>query len=419
KFRFYAIITKKKDSKLDTVRGIKLMFYLKKKNKMQMPVLVSLFLTRSFLVGLFLVGLFFLGLSSAEFSFAATPATVDPTVKSGAPKEVSSNPPVLKVYTYDSFTSKWGPGPKLKDAFLKTCQCDVQFVTSADAGTLLGRLRLEGSQTKADVVIGLDSTMTFAAKSLGIFDPHEVDKSSINLPVVPEDLELFLPIDYGWFAFMIDSKNKIVSRATKEKVNEYNFKIPLNLTQILTEPALKNQIIVQDPRTSSVGLGLMLWIKARFGAGAVIMIQALKKQVLTVGQGWSDTYSKFTKGEAPVVLSYTTSEAYHRAEDQTDRYRAVIFDDGHLIQIEVAAVVKTSAHRPLGKSFLKFLLTPEAQGIIAHGNWMNPVIANATGMPTVYDKLPAVNKTLYLPASKVEANRAAWIEEWLAVFSKK
>ncbi len=28
-------------------------------------------------------------------------------------------PPVLVVYTYDSFTSDWGPGPQVKTAFEK------------------------------------------------------------------------------------------------------------------------------------------------------------------------------------------------------------------------------------------------------------------------------------------------------------
>ena len=31
--------------------------------------------------------------------------------------------PVLNVYTYDSFASKWGPGPKIKAAFESRCDC--------------------------------------------------------------------------------------------------------------------------------------------------------------------------------------------------------------------------------------------------------------------------------------------------------
>ena len=36
--------------------------------------------------------------------------------------------PVLKVYTYDSFVSDWGPGPAVEAAFEETCGCDLQFL---------------------------------------------------------------------------------------------------------------------------------------------------------------------------------------------------------------------------------------------------------------------------------------------------
>ena len=33
--------------------------------------------------------------------------------------------PVLTVYTYNSFTSEWGPGPALEKAFEADCACDL------------------------------------------------------------------------------------------------------------------------------------------------------------------------------------------------------------------------------------------------------------------------------------------------------
>jgi len=38
----------------------------------------------------------------------------------------------LTVYTYESFVSEWGPGPKVKAAFEQTCNCVVNFVGVAD-----------------------------------------------------------------------------------------------------------------------------------------------------------------------------------------------------------------------------------------------------------------------------------------------
>ena len=38
----------------------------------------------------------------------------------------------LVVYTYDSFNSDWGPGPKIEKAFENICDCDLKFVTTGD-----------------------------------------------------------------------------------------------------------------------------------------------------------------------------------------------------------------------------------------------------------------------------------------------
>ena len=55
--------------------------------------------------------------------------------------------------------------------------------------------------------------------------------------------------------------------------------------------------------------------------------------------GWSEAYALFTKGEAPMVLSYTTSPAYHVIAENTDRYKAASFAEGHYLQVEVGGIV--------------------------------------------------------------------------------
>ncbi len=82
--------------------------------------------------------------------------------------------PVLTVYTYDSFVSDWGPGPAIEEAFEAQCGCDLQFVGAGDGAALLARIRLEGAQTEADVVLGLDTNLTAAARTTGLFAPHGI-----------------------------------------------------------------------------------------------------------------------------------------------------------------------------------------------------------------------------------------------------
>ena len=71
----------------------------------------------------------------------------------------AADKPVLTVYTYDSFVSEWGSGPKLEAAFEKNCNCDLKFIAVEDGVSILNRLRVEGDKAKADVILGIDDAL--------------------------------------------------------------------------------------------------------------------------------------------------------------------------------------------------------------------------------------------------------------------
>jgi hypothetical protein len=98
-------------------------------------------------------------------------------------------------------------------------------------------------------------------------------------------------------------------------------------------------------------------VKSVYGDKAPEAWAKLKGRVLTVTPGWSEAYGLFTKGEAPMVLSYTTSPAYHMVSENTDRYQAAAFSEGHYIQIEVAGLLKNAPDKALAQDFLKFMVT--------------------------------------------------------------
>ena len=81
----------------------------------------------------------------------------------------------LTIYTYDSFAADWGPGPKIEQAFEAKCGCDVNFVALDDGVSILNRLRLEGGNSKADIVLGLDNNLMAEAKKTGLLAEHNVD----------------------------------------------------------------------------------------------------------------------------------------------------------------------------------------------------------------------------------------------------
>ena len=98
--------------------------------------------------------------------------------------------PELVIYTYDSFASEWGPGPQIKTEFEKTCDCVVTFVGLDSSVGILGRIQLEGAASKADIALGLDTSLTSVAASTGLFAPHSIDTA--GKLALPDDVSTWV-----------------------------------------------------------------------------------------------------------------------------------------------------------------------------------------------------------------------------------
>ncbi len=308
----------------------------------------------------------------------------------------------LTIYTYDSFTSDWGPGPLVKKAFEEQCNCTLEFVGLEDGVALLSRLKLEAANTKADIVLGIDTNLTAEARATGLFEAHLISANNTTLPTVWND-QYFLPYDYGYFAFVYN----------KELLSN-----PPTSLKELVENADAPNILIQDPRTSTPGLGMLLWMKKVYGDDVSIAWKKLSKKIVTVSKGWSEAYGLFLKGEAPMVLSYTTSPAYHIIAEDDQRFAAASFVEGHYQQIEVAGLVASSKQKKLGREFLQFMMSEKFQSIIPTTNWMYPAALAPTKMPPAFKGLIKPSRSLLFDDSEIAANRKLWVNEWLEAMAE-
>jgi len=308
--------------------------------------------------------------------------------------------PLLTVYTYDSFAADWGPGPAVKKAFEADCNCQLKFVALEDGVSLLNRLRMEGKNSKADVVLGLDNNLLEAAAQTKLFAPSKTDISALKIPGGWTN-DTFVPFDYGYFAFVYD-KNKL--------------KNPPKSLKELVESDQQWKVIYQDPRTSTPGLGLLLWMQKVYGDKTPEAWAKLAKKTVTVTKGWSEAYGLFLKGEGDLVMSYTTSPAYHIIEEKKDNYAAANFSEGHYLQVEVAGRLASSKQPELAEKFMKFITSPGFQNTVATGNWMYP--ATDVKLPEGFNGLVKPNNTLEYSAAEVSKQRANWISEWQRAVSR-
>jgi thiamine transport system substrate-binding protein len=305
--------------------------------------------------------------------------------------------PALTVYTYSSFSGKYGPGKAVKERFEAVCNCDLDWVTAEDAGSLLGRLRLEGADTKADVVVGLDMNLAAEAKALNLFVPHGVAVNDLSLPIAWKD-DTFIPFDWGYLAFVYDSSK---------------FSHPPKSLKELVGNANGPKIILQDPRTSAPGLGFLLWMQKVYGDQADKAWTQLKPRIVTFTKGWSEAYGLFLKGEADMVLSYTTSPAYHVTVEKKDQYRAAAFEEGHYLHIELAGMTRVAKYPELAKMFMDFILSEAFQSAMPEGNWMMPAKNPASGLPPAFKEVVQPGKALLFTPDEVQENRRAFVDRWL------
>ena len=304
---------------------------------------------------------------------------------------------ILTVYTYDSFVSEWGPGPIIKKKFEENFNTELQFIAVDSAATLLNKVILEGSSTKADLVLGLDMNLFAEANKSNLFSSHSISNlnDKLNLPI-KWNSKKFVPYNYGYFAFVYNNKNlKNPPKSMNELINSTDARI-----------------VIQDPRTSTPGLGLLTWMKTIYGDNASKEWKKLNKKIISVTKGWTDSYYNFfMAGEADIVLSYTTSPAAHIMFENNYDISAAIFEEGNYISIEFAGILEKSKNKNLAKEFLKFIISEDFQEVIPSTNIMYPV-TKIDNLPESFKNLD-VPQVLQIDPEEIHYNKDQWINEWL------
>ncbi|MBT5213923.1 MAG: thiamine ABC transporter substrate binding subunit [Pelagibacteraceae bacterium] len=303
----------------------------------------------------------------------------------------------LTVYTYDSFVSEWGPGPIIEQKFEDKYNIDLELIAVDSAATLLNKVILEGSNTKADIVLGLDMNLFDSADKSGLFINHSLDnlENDIMLPI-KWDSKVFVPYNYGYFAFVYNN-TKLLNP-------------PKSMDELINSTDAR--IVIQDPRTSTPGLGLLIWMKALYGNDAKNKWVKLNKKVISVTKGWTDAYYNFfMAGEADLVLSYSTSPAAHIMFEENYEISAAIFEEGNYVSIEFAGILKSSNNQKMANNFLRFMISDDFQSVLPSTNIMYP-IANNLMLPEAFNKIE-VPDMLQIDPEEINKNKDEWINEWL------
>ncbi len=305
----------------------------------------------------------------------------------------------IRVYASSSFIAKWGPGPALKELFEKQNIFKVEFLESPDVAMTLQKISFEKENSTVDLVLGLDQFDISRLTSKVEWRPLQ----SINGEFVPEIAQLFKEqknfIAYDWAPMTFISRQDL----------------PVQVTQLddLLKPELKGRIALQDPRTSSPGLQLLIWIfENKPPEQAIIFLKALMKQAHSFSSGWSGSYGLFKNRQSDIVFSYVTSPIYHVVEENDSNFVSLEMKEALPVQVEFAGVPATCKNCEGAEQFLKFMVTREAQKIIMAKNYMLPVVERVKEA-TEFDaiKVYRTNPVKFYEQEKIDK----WINQWTEI----
>jgi len=331
---------------------------------------------------------------------------------SSASGSVSLAPTTITLLTHDSFDVS---RPVLQ-AFENQTGITVKVVAVGDAGQLANRLILDAGNPEGDVTFGVDNDQLADLFSHDVFTPYAAG----GLDAVPEQYRAWdpehrvTPVDHGEVCVNDDLAAYSGTPA------------PASLED-LANPAYRDQLVVENPATSSPGLAFLLTTVAAYGdPGYMDFWRRLKDNGVTVVDGWERAYfGEFSgagggDGTHPLVVSYATSpvaEVYY-ADPPVTRAPTGVLTDTCYSQVEFAGVLAGTDHPEAAQAFIDFMLSTPFQEDIPLRMFVSPVSTEAKPPKVFRDFAVSVPQPYSLPPDQVAAHRADWVSAWADVMGQ-
>jgi len=187
----------------------------------------------------------------------------------------------------------------------------------------------------------------------------------------------------------------------------------------LTDEEYRGDLITQNPGTSTTGRAFMLHTVHKFDEDGYLDYWAdLQDNDVRVLGSWSDAYSAWSEGEAPMVISFSTDQVF-AAQEGADlaEHQIRFLDDEAYANPEGMAAFADANEPDLAREFMEFILQPDVQGEIAEQNVVFPATDNAN-LPEDYDELAhEPPQPVTFTYEELQGSISEWIEDWERQFA--
>lgn len=297
----------------------------------------------------------------------------------------------------------------LYDAFTKKTGIKVN-VLSASSEEILQRLIIEGKRSPADLLITVDAGNLWRAETAGVLQP-------ITSPILTARVPANLRDPKGYW-FGLATRARVIVRRKGDAATA-NVKTYADLA----DPKYKGKVCVR--RSSAIyNLSLLAAMIGHDGAAkAGAWAKAVVANFARPPQGAdTDQIMAVGAGECALAISnhyYWIRLLKTRGSHDIAAKTELVFPDqagrGTHVNISGAGVVANAPNKANAIKFLEFLVSDEAQGYFARGNFEFPVVNSATLDPDLKAlgsfKVDPINVRVY-GENQVEAqelfDKAGW-----------
>ncbi|UPV75968.1 thiamine ABC transporter substrate-binding protein [Halorussus limi] len=315
----------------------------------------------------------------------------------------------LKVATYSSFVDapSSSPGAWLKNEFEKRHpDVTVKYETPENELNYYIQRAAQGVDISTDVYVGLNvDHLIRIDEKLGdrsLFAPM-ADRLS-HYGHVKDGLKFdpqqrAIPYDTGYISLVYD---------------ESGVEKPPETFRDLLKDRYAGDLIVQNAKTAATGRAFLLWTVNTVGEDRYLDYWTkLKNNGVKILGSWSDAYTAYENGEAPMVVSYSTDQVYaNRQNKDLTKHQVGFLNDQGYANPEGMAKFADTDNPELAAAFMDFLLSKRAQKKIAQLNVQFP----ATDWAPLSEEFQKYAKTPKNPVTftyeELQGNLDSWVDSW-------
>ncbi|MDR1634472.1 MAG: thiamine ABC transporter substrate-binding protein [Bifidobacteriaceae bacterium] len=281
---------------------------------------------------------------------------------------------------------------------------ELEVLPADDAGAMVNQLILTKDAPLGDAVFGIDNTFASRAIAAGVLEAYKSPQAGPEQGeyAASQDAEL-TAVDFSDVCLNVD-KRAVADGA--------------DLTfDDLTKPEFKDQLVVENPATSSPGLAFLLaTIAAKGEDGYLDYWRQLKANGLKVVSGWNEAYydefsGPSSSGQRTLVVSYASSPPSEIPADAAEPATTAALDTCFR-QVEYAGVLAGAANPEGARKLVDFFLGPEFQADMPGQMWVYPVKADIPLPQDWAEWAPLADRPWVVAPQDIAAGRDQWLSDF-------